>query len=71
MHGCVFMGCWFGKKGDARSGGAYGGQQVHIQGQSRTGPVVFCWEEGEPNVCFGHAIGEEDDARRPLKLKSA
>lgn len=44
---------------------------LHIQGQSRSGPVVFCWEEGEPNVCFGHAIGEEEDARRPLKLKSA
>lgn len=44
---------------------------LHISGQSRTGPVVFCWEEGESSVCFGHAVGEEEDARRPLKLKSA
>lgn len=44
---------------------------LHIHGESRTGPVVFCWEEGEGSVCFGHAVGEEEDGRRPLKLKSA
>ena len=43
---------------------------VHIPGQSRSGPVVFCWEEGEDSVCFGHPLGEEQEARRPLKLKA-
>lgn len=43
---------------------------IHIPGQSRTGPVIFCWEEGEDTVCFGHPKGEELEARRPLKLKA-
>ncbi|MGE3171944.1 MAG: DUF2203 family protein [Planctomycetota bacterium] len=43
---------------------------VHIPGQSKSGPVVFCWEEGEGTVCFGHPIGEEEEARRPLRLKA-
>lgn len=43
---------------------------VHIPGQSRSGPVVFCWEEGEGDVCFGHPVGEEMDQRRPLRLKA-
>ncbi|GAB4145393.1 MAG: hypothetical protein Fur0037_13300 [Planctomycetota bacterium] len=43
---------------------------IHIQGQSRSGPVVFCWQEGEDHVCFGHEVGREEDARRPLRLKS-
>jgi len=42
---------------------------VHIPGQSRSGPVVFCWEEDEDSVCFGHPVGEEEEARRPLRLK--
>lgn len=44
---------------------------IHIPGHSRTGQVVFCWQEGEgESVCFGHAIGEERDQRRPLKVRS-
>ena len=44
---------------------------VHIPGNSKTGPVVFCWQEGEGgNVCFGHPVGEEREQRRPLKVKS-
>lgn len=43
---------------------------VHIPGQSRSGPVVFCWQEGEDHVGYGHPIGEEEDARRPLRLKT-
>lgn len=44
---------------------------LHIRGQSRAGEVVFCWEEGEASVCYGHDHGHEEDARRPLRLKSA
>ena len=43
---------------------------VHIPGQSRSGSVVFCWEEGEDSVCFGHPVGEEEEPRRPLRLKA-
>lgn len=43
---------------------------VHIPGHSRSGPVVFCWQEGEDHVCYGHSVGEEEDARRPLRLKT-
>jgi len=41
---------------------------VHIPGQSRSGDVVFCWQEGEGSVCFGHPIGEEEHQRRPLRV---
>lgn len=41
---------------------------VHIPGTSRTGEVVFCWEEGESSVCFGHPVGEEAHQRRPLRV---
>lgn len=43
---------------------------VHIPGHSRSGSVVFCWEEGEDSVCFGHPVGEEEEPRRPLRLKA-
>ena len=43
---------------------------VHIPGTSRSGPVTFCWEEGETTVCYGHRVGEEEDVRRPLRLKA-
>jgi hypothetical protein len=43
---------------------------VHIPGHSRSGPVVFCWEEGETAVCFGHPVGEEQEQRRPLRLRA-
>lgn len=41
---------------------------VHIPGISKTGEVVFCWEEGEGAVCFGHPVGEELHQRRPLRI---
>lgn len=44
---------------------------IHIPGHSRTGQVVFCWEEGEETVCFGHRVGEEEEARMPLRLKAS
>lgn len=43
---------------------------VHIPGQSRSGPVVFCWQEGERSVGYGHPVGEEEEQRRPLRLKA-
>lgn len=43
---------------------------VHIPGESRSGTVVFCWQEGEGSVCFGHPLGEEEDQRRPLRFRA-
>jgi hypothetical protein len=44
---------------------------IHIPGESRSGPVVFCWQEGEDGApCYGHPIGEEREHRRPLKLRT-
>lgn len=43
---------------------------VHFPGRTRTGDIVFCWQEGEEGVCYGHPIGQEEDPRRPLKLRS-
>ena len=41
---------------------------VHIPGTSRSGAVVFCWQEGEGSVCFGHPLGQEEHQRRPLRV---
>lgn len=41
---------------------------VHIPGTSKAGTVVFCWQEGESSVCFGHPVGEEEHHRRPLRV---
>ena len=41
---------------------------VHIPGTSRSGAVVFCWQEGEAAVCFGHPLGQEEHQRRPLRV---
>ena len=51
---------------------------VHIPGRSlptkgrknqvSSSEVVFCWQEGESSVCFGHPPGEEEHQRRPLRL---
>lgn len=30
--------------------------------------LVFCWQEGEEGVGFGHQLGEEEDQRRPLRV---
>lgn len=44
---------------------------IHIPGNSKNGPVVFCWQEGEgESVCYGHPVGEEREQRRPLKVKT-
>jgi hypothetical protein len=43
---------------------------VHIPGSTRSGELVFCWEEGEPQIQHGHESGEEDNPRRPLKTKA-
>lgn len=43
---------------------------VHIPGQSKAGDVVFCWQEGEAHLCYGHAPGEERDQRRPLRVRA-
>lgn len=43
---------------------------VHIPGASKTGNVVFCWQEGEGSVCFGHPVGEEEHQRRPLRVRA-
>ena len=42
---------------------------VHFPGRTRSGKVVFCWQEGEESLCHGHAIGEEEEPRRPLKVR--
>ena len=42
---------------------------IHFPGRTRTGSVVFCWQEGEDSVCHGHAVGEEEEPRRPLKVR--
>ncbi|MGC6486069.1 MAG: DUF2203 family protein [Planctomycetota bacterium] len=48
---------------------------LHFPGASRVEggddpqqPVVFCWQEGEDAVGFGHADGEEEHPRRPLRV---
>ena len=43
---------------------------IHIPGHTQHGPLVFCWQEGESKVCHGHAMGEEEDPRRPLKVRA-
>ena len=42
---------------------------VHFPGRTRGDDVVFCWNEHEEAVCHGHAVGEEEEPRRPLKVK--
>ena len=53
---------------------------VHIPGRSKPGrgrknvaanqeqEVVFCWQDGENEVRFGHSLGEEEHQRRPLRV---
>lgn len=47
---------------------------IHIPGESRgtkgNHSVVFCWQEGEDSVCHGHPLGEEEDQRRPLRIRA-
>lgn len=42
---------------------------IHIPGRSISGPLVFCWQIGDPGINHGHRVGEEDDPRRPLKVR--
>ena len=42
---------------------------IHIPGRSVGGPLVFCWQVGDSGIGHGHHIGEEDDPRRPLKVR--
>lgn len=44
---------------------------IHIPGHTQPGPLVFCWQEGETKVCHGHAVGEEEDPRRPLRVRAS
>jgi hypothetical protein len=44
---------------------------IHFPGTCKAGPVVFCWQEGEATVCYGHPVGEEREQRRPLRLKTS
>lgn len=43
---------------------------VHIPGRTQRGPIVFCWQPGEDRIGHGHLVGEEDDPRRPLKVRT-
>jgi hypothetical protein len=42
---------------------------LHIPGTTVNGELVFCWQEGEDSVAHGHPIGQEQDPRRPLKVR--
>ena len=44
---------------------------IHFPGTSRNERLVFCWQENERGVCYGHAVGEEEDPRRPLRVRSS
>ena len=44
---------------------------IHFPGTSRNDRLVFCWQENERGVCYGHAVGEEEDPRRPLRVRSS
>ena len=43
---------------------------IHIPGQTRSGELVFCWEEGEGAISHGHETGEENEPRRPLRIRT-
>ncbi len=42
---------------------------VHIPGCTRADDVVFCWQDGEVQVGFGHGACETESHRRPLLLE--
>ena len=44
---------------------------LHIPGMTQRGPIVFCWQDREDRIEHGHLVGEEDDPRRPLKVRAA
>ena len=43
---------------------------LHIPGVTRQGPITFCWQVGESAVSHGHAVGEEEEPRRPLRVRA-
>jgi hypothetical protein len=43
---------------------------IHIPGRSVSGPLVFCWQVGDDGIAHGHRVGEEDDPRRPLRVRA-
>ena len=42
---------------------------VHLPGATRSGEIVFCWQAGEEHICHGHLPGQEDEPRRPLRVR--
>ena len=44
---------------------------IHFPGRTQDDPVVFCWQEGENEIQFGHKCNEESDPRRPLRVRDA
>ena len=43
---------------------------IHFCGRTQRGKVIFCWEEGEAAICHGHPTGDEEEPRRPLRLRA-
>ena len=44
------------------------GRSLEATGEGVDREVVFCWQEGEGDLEFGHPLGEEEDHRRPLRV---
>ncbi|MDP6929133.1 MAG: DUF2203 family protein, partial [Planctomycetota bacterium] len=44
---------------------------IHFPGRTQDDPVIFCWQEGENEIRFGHKCNEESDPRRPLRIRDA
>lgn len=42
---------------------------VHFPGRANMQDVVFCWMEGDQGIEHGHLVGEEDEPRRPLRVR--
>jgi hypothetical protein len=44
------------------------GRSLEPDHQQGDRDVVFCWQEGEGDLKFGHPLGEEEHHRRPLRV---
>jgi hypothetical protein len=42
---------------------------IHFPGRAAPQTVVFCWMEGDTSIDHGHLVGEEDEPRRPLRVR--
>lgn len=42
---------------------------IHFPGRATPQTVVFCWMEGDAAIDHGHLAGEEDEPRRPLRVR--